>query len=287
MATIIGLGNGACNIAQAFLTYPQYEIYLLDTEYIPHKNFKLVDKREDHMGYESSFPDLTGFLYNSKGPYTVIICGGGAISGGCLRLLEQLRGKKEKINILYIKPEDDLLSDIRQKQDKITFQVLQQYTRSGLIDNMFIISNSECENHLSNLTIKNFYSSINVLIASTYHMYNVFNNIEPIMQTASDPIDVARIATLGFMESGEERMLYNLQLPREKNYYYSICKDNLESNVGLMSTIKEEMRSKLDEHVKVSYSSFENDYDQDYIYTAHFTSVVQEENYNFSLDDLK
>ena len=150
---------------------------------------------------------------------------------------------------------------------------------------MFIISNSDCENHLSNLTIKNFYSKINILIASTYHMYNVYNNIEPLMQTISEPIEVARIATLGFSENGEEKMLYNLKYPREKHYYYSICRKNLESNVGLMSSIKEEMRSKLDEHVKVSYSIFENEYEQDYTYTAHFTSVVQEENYDFSLDD--
>ena len=175
MATIIGLGNGACNIAKTFLTYPQYEVYLLYTENIPHKNFKLIQEQENHMDYENSFPDLSNFFQRAEGPFTVVICGGGAISGGSLRLLEQLRIKKEKINILYIKPEDDLLSDVRQKQDRVVFQVLQQYTRSGLIDKMFIISNSECENHLSNLTIKNFYSKINVLIASTYHMYNVYN----------------------------------------------------------------------------------------------------------------
>ena len=285
MATIIGLGNGACNIAKAFLSYPQYEVYLLDTERIPHKNFKLIEKQNNHMDYENSFPDLSSFWAKAPGPFTVIVCGGGTISGGILRLLEQLRDKKAKINILYIKPEEDLLSDTRQKQDKVVFQVLQQYTRSGLIENMFIISNPECENHLSNLTIKNFYSKINILIASTYHMYNVYNNIEPIMQTVSEPLEVARIATLGFLDNGEERVLYDLKYPREKHYYYSICRKNLENNVGLMSSIKKEMRSRLGEHVKVSYSIFENEYDQDYIYTAHFTSAIQEENYHFPLDD--
>ena len=284
MSTIIGLGGGGCAIAQKFLFYPQYAVYLIDTDKHLHKHSKLIETQNSHQEYEESFPDVREFLEHTKPPYAVFVGGSGTTSGAILRLLEQIQSKE--IDLVYIKPDVDLLSDLRQKQEHLTFQVLQQYTRSLLVKNMFIVSNGNCEKLIGDLTIRNFYDKINDLISSTYHMYNVFNNIEPVMQTLSEPLEVARIATLGFVDKeGNENLLYDLQFPREKHYYYSIQAENLEKDTKLLSRIKSEIRSKLDGKTRVSYSIFQNDYGQDYIYSAHFASMVQEEKYDFSLDN--
>lgn len=284
MSTIIGLGKAGCNIAKEISMYPQYNVFCIDSEKQDHGKFKLIKKQKSFEDYEANFPSIKEFLKGAKAPYTVIVGGSGAISGCVLNLMEQL--ESNDISVIYIKPEIDILSATAAQQERIVFHVLQQYARSNMIDKMFIISNSECENILGGLTIKNYFSKINTLIATTFHMYNVFQNIEPLVQTQSEPLEVCKVATFGIVnEEGNENLLYDLKFPREKHFYYSVTTDSLESDTSLMKNIKSQIRSKMTDKLKVSYSVFENNYDQNYIYSCTFASMIQEEKYDFPLDD--
>ena len=284
MSTIIGLGKAGCSIAKELSTYPQYNIFCIDSEDQDCSKFKLIDKQPTFENYEKNFPSVKKFLGKSKAPYTVIVGGSGKISGASLRLLEQLNSKE--ISIIYVKPEVDMLSDLASKQERLVFHVLQQYARSGLLKNMFVLSNSECEKILGDLSIKNYFNQINKLIATTYHMYNVFQNIEPIIQTHTEPLEPCRISTFGIIdEKGIEKTLYDLSFPREKHLYYSVTKDSLENDVSLMKNIKKQVREKMTDKLRVSYSVYENNYEQNYIYSCTFASMIQEEKYDFSLDD--
>lgn len=285
MSTIIGLGAAGCNIAKKMDDYPQYKVLYIDSEERSEKKFKLIKEQEDHQKYEENFPSIKTFLKNIKEPCTVIVGGSGKISGAILRLLQQI---PFQVSVLYVKPDVDLLSELAYKQERLVFQVLQQYTRSGLIKNMFIASNSQCENILGDLTIKNYFDRINDLIASTFHMYNVFQNIKPVIQTQAAPQEICKIATFGLIDGeGKETLLYDLKFPREKHLYYSICKKNLETDASLIKNIKKQVREQMTEKMKVSYSVYENNYEQDYIYSCTYASMVQEEKYDFPLDDLK
>lgn len=284
MSTIIGLGNAGCNIAKKLSTYKQYKVYYINTEESDDKKLKVIPKQNSFEDYEKNFPSIKTFLKHSKGPYTVVIGGSGTISGCALRLLEQIRSSD--ITILYIKPDIDLLSDTANKQERIAFHVLQQYARSGLLEKMFVVSNNRCEEVLGDLTIKNYFDKINELIASTFHMYNVFQNIEPIIQTQAAPQEICKIATFGLIDKErEETLLYDLKFPREKHLYYSICKKNLETDASLIKNIKKQVREQMTEKMKVSYSVYENNYEQDYVYSCTYASMIQEENYDFPLDD--
>ena len=283
MSTIIGLGNAGCNIAKKMSVHSQYEVYYINTEESDEKNLKIIPKQETFEDYEKNFPSVKTFLKRTKEPYMVILGGSGTISGCILRLLEQIRSSN--ITILYIKPDIDLLSDIAHKQERLTFQVLQQYARSDLFEKIFIVSNSRCEEILGNLTVNNYFDKINDLISSTFHMYNVFQNVEPIIHTYSITQKMCKIATFGLIdENGKESSLYDLKFPREKHLYYSICKKNLESDVSLIKNIKAQVRTYMTDEMKVSYAIYENSYDQNYIYSCCHASMIQEENYDFSLD---
>jgi hypothetical protein len=61
--------------------------------------------------------------------------------------------------------------------------------------------------------------------------------------------------------------------------------DSLENDVSLMKNIKKQVRDKMTDKLKVSYSVYENNYDQNYIYSCTFASMIQEEKYDFPLDD--
>jgi len=150
---------------------------------------------------------------------------------------------------------------------------------------MFIVFNLRFEDVLCNLTIKNYFNKINDLIATTYHMYNVFQRIEPIIQTSSEPHEICKIATFGLVDKDNtETLLYDLKFAREKYFYYSISKNSLENDTSLMKKIKQQVRNKITDKMKVSYSIYENQYDQDYIYSCSLASMIQEEKYDFPLD---
>ena len=284
MSTIIGLGKAGCNIAKELSLYPQYNVFCIDADEYDFNKFKLIKKQKSFEDYEKNFPSIEEFLEKSIAPYTVIVGGSGTISGAILRLMSQIKTKD--VSVLYITPEIDILSDMASKQERLAFHVLQQYARSNLFNKMFIISNSECENILGDLSIKNYFMQINKLIATTYQLYNVFQNIEPLIQTHTNPLEPCKISTFGIIdEKGNEKMLYDLKFPREKHLYYSVTNDSLENDVSLMKNIKKQVRDKMTDKLKVSYAVYENNYEQNYIYSCTFASMIQEENYDFPLDD--
>ena len=281
MSTIIGLGNAGCKIAQKLSVYPQYNILCLDSEFHEGKKFKLIPKQESHADYEKKFPSIKALLKKTEGPYTIILGGSGSISGGILRLLEQLN--TSDITILYIKPDVDLLADLAFNQERLVFHVLQQYARSAVFKGLYIISNSEVENILGELPIIGYYDKLNDAIADTMHMINVYSNIEPVMSTFSDPLETARLITIGLIdiETGKKKLFYPLQMPREKLYYYSIDKKVLQEESSLFKTITEQIKNKLSKNTKVSYGIYANDYGQNYGYAVAHSTLVQEENIKF------
>ena len=130
MNTIVALGTAACNIAEGFLQYPQYDVYLIDSEKRKTEaNFKKIPARSSHEEYENKCPAMKSFFKNIKGSVLFIVTGSGTISGASLKVLSYLRHCR--INVLYVKPDLDLLTKDDITQNKIVFKILQQYARSG------------------------------------------------------------------------------------------------------------------------------------------------------------
>ena len=84
--------------------------------------------------YEKNYKKLK--LPDCQGSTTVILSGAGNISGCVLRVLEQI--KKNPISIIYIKSDKSDISKEAQIKEKITFGVLQEYVRSGLLEKIYI-----------------------------------------------------------------------------------------------------------------------------------------------------
>lgn len=278
METIIGLGTAGCNIAEAFLEYPQYDIYRLDVKKRSGKKFKLIPKRDTHEEYEKKCPSLKAFFKNAKPPYLFILSGTSEITGAALRILEQLNSKD--LYILYIRPDVSLLSAPKKKQERIVFQVLQQYARSAVFQKMYIVDNVRVGQIVKDAPIIGYYETLNKFIVATMHMINYCRNIDPELETYDAPVPTARIATfgLGNLETGEEEMLSDLQNPREKIYHYMINKEKLRSQNDLLKSITDRARSKMEGgKVQVSFGIYSTDYDEDYVYVVSSASLIQDE----------
>jgi len=278
METVIGLGQAGCKIAEQFAKYPQYDVYRIDSEKRQGNKFKHIKECDSHEEYENKCPSFKRFFKNVKPPYLFILSGAGSISGAALRIMEQL--KSDDIYVLYIRPDTSLLSEIKKKQERAGFHVLQEFARSGLLKRMFLVDNTKVEELIQNLPVIGYYDKLNEMIVSVMHMINCCMNSKPELETFDDPPETARISTLGIveLETGKESLFFDLKMPREKVYFYMIHEDKLKNDGELLKTITSQVRSRMEGgNIQTSFGIYSTEYEQGYVYVLAHTSLVQNE----------
>lgn len=274
---IIGIGQAGCQVAKQFEKYSQYETYFVDTKkQKQYGNFFKVVPRSSHEEYEEKYKSLP--FKKITGDVTLVVSGSGKISGILLRVLEQLKNKK--VSILYIKPDLKAADKKAKTREKIVFGILQQYARSNLISQLFVFSNLKVESVLNNVSIQNYWNDINNVISSTYHMYNVFENTEPILSTLSEPAEVSKISTFGVLsfDKLDEKTFYDLEKPRLKKYFFGVSEETLNQEKDLLQKIRGYVDSNAEENCSTCFAIYPTIYEQDYAYTVHHASFVQEQN---------
>ena len=271
METVIGLGSAGCNIADHFAQYPQYKVYKMDNG-IYGKNCHFLPKYDTPEEYEAHIGDLSSFFSGVIGDILFVVGGSGDVSGGALRVLEQLRHCK--INVLYVEPDIGMLSGKKKLQERVTFYVLQEYARSGLFERIYLISNPQLESILGNVPIIGYNDKLNHLIVSTFHMINVYNNNEPVVKNYSEYKKNTRISTIGITNlENEKKLFFSLDGIREMRYYYAINMKRLETDGTLMRKITENVKQ--ESEYDVSYGIYATDYADDYVYCVANASMIQ------------
>jgi hypothetical protein len=277
---IVGLGSAGCNIAKAFSKFPQYETFGIDTS----KEADItIKKRNSHEEYDKNFPSLKKKLKFTDSEVYVVVAGAGAISGGALRLLEQI--KNNSITVLYIQSDLSLLSETQKMQEKIVVNILQEFARSGMLEGIWLIDNQRVERGIGDVPIMGYYDVLNQAVVNMIHMINVFKNSEPVIGNFINPSELSRIATIGVLdiEESTERWFFDLTNPRDVVYYYGINEEELKEDGTLFKKITNYVKSKLDDKMNVSYGVYKTTYDQKYCYCVKYSSMVQ--SYKDLLDD--
>lgn len=208
----------------------------------------------------------------------MFICVGSSPITGCvLRILEHLQDKK--ITILYVRPDLSLLNDKPLLQERVTFNVLQQYARSGLFEKIYLIDNLTIEQILGEIPITQYYDKLNEFISSTFHLITVYKHIKPVFETHLEIPEVARIATIGIrdIESGDDKFFYPIQYKTSQKYYYAFNKEILDRDGKIFQNIKKQMKEKNEGDTKVSFGIYSTDYKENFVYCEAHTHFVQEE----------
>ena len=280
MINVVGIGNAGCQIAEDLSQYPQYAIHKVDVG-IPESGGSFpITKRSSPEEYEEKFSKrIFSDLKKIKGETLVIVAGGGAVSNCTLRVLEAFRG--EKIQVLYIKPDTDFLSAGAQTLDKIVFGVLQQYARSGAIDKMYIVSNSHIEKVVGKIPLSSYYKQLNNIIASTFHMLNVYRNTAPVVSSLAEAPSLSRISTIGIgtMERVEDQMFFPLDFVTNKMYYFAINSARVDKDEDLLGKIKLRVKDE-DPTVTTGFGVYSTSYEKDYIYIVADAKIIQGVNYD-------
>ena len=279
---VVGLGKAGCSVADCFSKFPQYNTYKIDAN-IQGQNCFSLPRCYSHEEYEQKCPDFSEALADISGELIFVLCGAGRVSGCALRLLEQF--SDVSITILYVEPDCSLLSEVESTQETIVKNILQEYSRSGIFERIYLVSNSNIEKSIGDIPIMGYYNSLNQAIVNTFHMMNVFKNSEPVLGTFTEPHEIARISTLGVVdiEKDEEKWFFDLQIPRDVVYYYGIGENDLKTDGSLFKKITNYTKGKLKENINVSYGVYETAYEQKYCYCVKHSSVVQ--SYINELDD--
>jgi len=276
MISVIGLGNAASGIAAHFDDVPQYNAYKLNSNVARKTKRKLKLKTFDTPEeYEKNIPDVSEFLADVDECIQFIVMGGSYSSIYSLGILEQLKDKS--VDIIYIKPDTELLTGNPILIENTVFGVLQEYARSGLLNSMTIISNLSLEAHIGNLPIKTYYDSLNNYIFSTMHHLNYFIHTEPEIGQVSKPAEINRIRSISALnvKNLEEKWLFELDNPRELCYYLAIETERLENEGGLHKKIVDMLKDKpRNAYRKISYAIYETPYNDFGFCVAH-TNVVQ------------
>lgn len=272
---IIGLGAAGCRIAEAFSKYPQYKIYKIDIDVDGKDCYKMPECNTAEEYEKVSLPKIKDFTKNIKGETLFIIGGSGTISCSSLRILENL--KKQPVEILYIKPDIDLLGDMQLLQEKVVFGVMQEYARSGVFKKMYVVSNTKLDEIAGGAPIIGYYDKLNEVLVPALHMINVFKNTEPVLGKIENPKETHRIITIGLFnpEKDEEKIFFPLDNPRDKCYIYGINEDKLKSDRKLLKKITKQMKSKSSEDLKTGYVVYSTDYDYDIGYVIERTPIIQ------------
>ena len=139
MDSIIGIGGVGCRIAKKFEEYSQYNVYLVDDEEWEGKKTLALPKHSKVEDYERKCPSVKRFFTKLTEDSLVIVSGASLVSASTLAILEQLR-PKTKLNVLYVQPEVDLLSETKQLCERTVRGVLQHYARSGMLEKIFMVS---------------------------------------------------------------------------------------------------------------------------------------------------
>ena len=273
---IIGLGKAGCNIAKNFNQYPEYSVYQIDVGKEGPQCYN-VKKQKGPEEYEANAPSLKKFFTHIQGEAFFVIGGSGDISAMSLRIIEEIKHKCE-VDIIYVVPDRSLLSEKRKMHEKVTYNVLQTYARSGAIRRIYLVSNPQIEAILGEVPIVGYFDRLNELISSTFHMINVFKNSDPVMGGLRDPGDTRRISTVGIydMEKDEEKLLFSLDTIRETCYIYCVGERRLREDGGLHKKIVTQMKGKTnDETMDVSFGVFPTNYENDYCYVLAHSPNIQ------------
>jgi len=276
--TVLGLGNFGCSMALLFAK--KYNTIFFDTEEWDIDNFVYLEERDTHQKMdEIDIP--VDWVNKVSENVLVFVCGSGIVSGCLLSLLEKIKDKK--INIVYFAPLENSLTKQRKRNHELVFNVVQEYTRSGLFNELVIFDEKSMLENIPEVTLLNKYEKINEYIFNILENIKFYSSEKVLFGNKSIFSEHYRISSVGFMDvnTGKEIGLYNfrkkdekvLDVPLEKHYYYVVSRNKAENDDSLLLSVYNLFEKKIQEtEDSISYSVHVSDYEKEFCYFVQKTS---------------
>ena len=280
MDKVIGLGRLGCAVAEELSTHPEYRIYKIDSlvderASLSLGSFATMDEYENKL--DQNEIDIYLRSIRADDGVLLIVEGGDPVSGAALKLLECI--KDSRIHVLYICPERDMISQTSKRDDKIAFNVFQEYARSGVFERLFLVSKNNVENLMGDVPVQDYEKSIGNFISYVVAMINYFNHTDPKISNRIESLPYCRIATYGVSsldETNEDtHLLFPLDEVTDIHFYYGIPAQDVEQDASLMKKIKNHVKRYASSGQSVSFSVYETSFDQLMVLCTAFSYHIQ------------
>lgn len=280
MDKVIGLGKTGCLIAEHLTEHPEYRIYKIDSK-IGERGSLSLGEYPAMDAYEKMIDqdEVSVYLRSIKEDDEVLLIleGGDPVSGASLKILETI--KDAKLNVLYVVPDRSMSSEIKRRDDKIAFGVLQEYARSGLFEAIYLIDRTSVEALVGDVSIHDYEQSISHFISYIVAMVNFFSHTDSILSNKMEPSIISRLATFGVssLEEDEQdiKFLFPLEEIRDIHFFYGIPKQDLDDDPSLTKKIKSHVKSYKEEDVSTSFSVYPTSFDKIMVICVAYSSKVQ------------
>ena len=277
---IIGLGKAGCKIAQLFKEYPQYTVFLLDSDdkYKRNKNCFHIPQQQSAELYDASAIDLTKLVksFDDDEEVYFIVCGSGKISACSLWILQQISHKK--ISIIYIKPDVSTLDNKSILRNRAHLHILQEYTRSGVFEKILIFDNNSMSEIIGKTSILNFYPNINRLVATSIHWYNIYMNTDPVFDTFREKYVSSRIGCMSIVniEESQTKDCYDIKNYNQIEYFFGINRIRIENDEELFDKLTG-ISSSDSEDKSISFGVYPTDLEEGFSFALKTSSEIQSE----------
>jgi hypothetical protein len=267
---VLGLGDAACKTAATFKQEKNYLVDLIDDE--------MLGNHDDMETYETKFdPKSVAKVlrkYRKNDEVLIIVNGSAASNGSFLRVAQMI--KKCSCSILYLSPSSAWCSPTEKINNKITFGVLQEMTRSGNFERLYMVSMEEMENHIEKVSLREIEGQLNNKIYSLVSMLVYMDHIEPDRSNYEFTKQAVRIVSLGyFSDSGEDHQLYPLDERdiKEKIYYFGIPESDFTTSV--LMDIKNHQSAKIAQNSNTYFKAYSMAGDVSVRYSMYLTDIPQ------------
>jgi hypothetical protein len=280
MDKVIGLGKVGCGIAEELTEHPEYRIYKIGS-HLTERGDLIVPEPDSIESCEAlaDQTELAVYLRSIRPDDEVlfVVGGGEPISGMSLSVLEQV--KDSKISVLYVMPDREVASQNQKRDDKIVFNVLQQYARSGLFHKLYLVSRTIVEDVIGDVPVKEYEQKLNNLISYLVAMVNYFNHTEPVVGKKSVPLSVCRICTFGITSldaDSDTQNFFPMQDVQDVHYYYGIPAYELDEDNSLMRQIRTQTKKLSEDGVNTSYSVYSTTFQERIVISVSHSKTIQE-----------
>ena len=263
---LIGLGNAGCKIVEGFSDSHKKITIDAGSELVECSSPELYEQEAQKAKHLLDFAEDECYFF---------VCGAGKVSGATLALLETIKHKK--INLVYIYPEEIMLSPLQQRLNKVAFNVLQEYARSGLLHSMYLMCNETISEFIPNITIENIFSQTNAAIVNVFENLIFYLNEKPILGSHHDPKDISRIRTVeyGEIQKNKKNLYFPLDNITETCYINIVSDEDMKKNKELLGEMKKIIIENKEKNILSSFVVFKSDHEQSFYYAIRFTHFLQ------------
>jgi len=277
---IIGLGTLGCAIAEELTAHPEYRVYKIDA-LTEERGSLALGLYADIAAYEEEIDaeEVAVYLRSIKPGDEVLLIleGGDAISGAALRILETIQ--ESLISVLYVCPDTAMISETQRRDHKIVCGILQEYARSGALENVTLVSRPSVEVLVGDVAIDQYEQSIAYFISYVIAMINYFNHTTPIIPNTSQTKDHCRVCTYGVSSldsKGGANLLFPLEDITDVHFYYGIPQEEAQTDTTLMGRIKTHTREyKNNDDMAVNFAVYTIETGDPIVLCAAYSNRVQ------------